>query len=401
MLNALERFKAICRFERNNDPYFWSIDSWNEAFDRWIGEGMPVRNMENKKEVNELLLGDQDEIESLRPNGGIMGMSKNNNPPWCAAIDPVFELETIEESPEFVIRYDYDGSIVRRKKEHDNTIPEYLEYPVKDRKTWDEYKKRLDPFSSGRWSEGWDTIQDKWLQFPMKEGMEGKSWKKRDFPLGMNLLSLYGNPRNYMGVENISYAIYDEPKLVEEMIDHQAWLAYEMVKKVFDAGITLNWVWIWEDMCFNKGPLVSPKWVREFMLPRYRKITDLLHNNGVDALICDCDGNVDELMDIWIEAGINATYPLECAAGMDARTYRKRYGNDLIIFGNVDKRALAKGKNDIDAEVEKVKELISHSGYFINVDHHIPPDVSYENLVYFINEVRKLSAFEETRRIIK
>jgi len=399
-MNALERFRAICKFERKNDPYFWSIDSWNETFERWISEGMPVKNLDDKKEVNMHLLGYQDQIEGIYPRGGIMGMGKNNNPPWCVAIDPVFDLAILEETDDYIVRTDYDGTTVRRKKEGDVTIPEYLAYPVSDKKSWEEFKKRLAPFSVGRWPDGWDKMMDKWMQLPIKPGMEGESWEKRDFPLGMNLLSLYGNARNYMGVEDISYAIYEQPKLVDEIIEHQAYLAYEMLKRVFDAGITLNWVWIWEDMCYNTGPLVSPQWVKDVMMPRYRKVVDLLHAHNVEAIICDCDGNIDQLMGIWLDAGINATYPLECASGMDARKMRDKYGENLIIFGNVDKRALAEGKRAIDAEVEKVKEMISYGGYFVNADHHIPPDVSYESIVYFINEVRNLSQYEDTRRLI-
>lgn len=62
---------------------------------------------------------------------------------------------------------------------------------------------------------------------------------------------------------------------------------------------------------------------------------------------------------------------------------------------------LSKGKNEIDQEVEKVKVLIKDGGYLVNCDHHIPPDVSYENIKYFLNEVHKLSGYNETRRMIK
>ena len=51
-------------------------------------------------------------------------------------------------------------------------------------------------------------------------------------------------------------------------------------------------------------------------------------------------------------------------------------------------------------EVEKVRVLIREGGYLVNCDHHIPPDVSYENIRYFLNEVNKLSVYEETRRVI-
>ena len=45
-----ERFKGICAFERVSDPFIWNIDSWYESFERWVREGMPVKNLDNKKE---------------------------------------------------------------------------------------------------------------------------------------------------------------------------------------------------------------------------------------------------------------------------------------------------------------------------------------------------------------
>ncbi len=250
-MTAQERFKKIARFELRDDVFLWSVDSWNEAFDRWVTEGMPVTNMDNKKQVNARLVGMQDQNEGIIPRGAIGGMGKSNNPPWCVTIDPVFPVEIVEETSEWVIQRDYDGSLCRHKKEFD-TIPEYFDYPVKDRQTWEEYKKRLDPHSKGRWPEGWQIMTEDKLQFPIKPEHEGKHFRDRDFPVGMNLLSLYGNIRNYMGLQGVSYAIFDNPSLVEEMLDHQSYLDLEMLKKVLAAGVVPEWVWLWEDMCFNK-----------------------------------------------------------------------------------------------------------------------------------------------------
>jgi len=108
------------------------------------------------------------------------------------------------------------------------------------------------------------------------------------------------------------------------------------------------------------------------------------------VLIWDCDGNVDELLPIVIELGINGTYPLECAAGMDARKVQKQFGKDLVIFGNLDKKALALCKAAIDQEIEKARDLLAFGSYFPNADHHIPPDVSYENLQYFLKSLKAL-----------
>ena len=77
-----------------------------------------------------------------------------------------------------------------------------------------------------------------------------------------------------------------------------------------------------------------------YYLPRF-SITEalkILRENGVDVLILDCDGNIDELLPIWIDCGINGSFPLECASGMDARKVRKKFGENLVLFGNIDKR---------------------------------------------------------------
>ena len=389
-MTSLERFKKICNFSLYDDPFIWAVWAWPEAIDRWYAEGMPVSNIDSMREVDLLLRGYKNRTEYLNPRGAIGGMGRYGTDPWIVAIDPKFERTVIREDDTHVTFFEYDGTICQRRKENDDSIPQILEYPVKDRATWEEYKKRLDPNSPGRWLKDWDKMCDEWLSMPLPEELLNQSWEKRDFPLGMNLLSLYGNIRNYMGMMGVSVAIYEQPDLIEEILDHQLWLAEEMLKKVYAAGVTLDYVFIWEDMCYNAGPMVSPQWMRDFLIPRYRKITDVLWKNGCSCIAVDCDGKVDEMFPIWIESGINATWPLERAAGNDARAIRKQYGKDMILMGNIDKRNLAKGKAAIDEEVQLVRDMCKTSGYFVSCDHFIPPDVSWENIKYFIDEVNKI-----------
>ena len=132
------------------------------------------------------------------------------------------------------------------------------------------------------------------------------------------------------------------------------------------------------------------------MMPRYKKITDLLHSYGVDVIYVDCDGNVEQLIPLWLEVGINLIWPFEVAAGNDAVAMRKKYGKDLIIGGAIDKRALAKGKEAIKEEVmSKVPFLLEQGGYFPSVDHGVPPDITFENYCYFINTVREVAGLEK------
>ena len=104
---------------------------------------------------------------------------------------------------------------------------------------------------------------------------------------------------------------------------------------------------------------------------------------GIDIIMLDSDGKVEELIPLWLECGINFIYPMEVAAGMDVLQLRKEFGQDLIIGGGMDKRILASNKEAIYEMVMSKKELMLAGGYVPGVDHAIPPDISWENFMYY------------------
>ena len=385
MITARERFLQISRFERPNDPCLYGLATWTATVRRWRREGIP-----EGMSPRQVLTTPLDGRMMLRINavGGGMG-NKDNGAMYGPALDPYFEPEVLEETEDYLIKKDKDGSTLKLNKKEPGNMPQWLDYPVKNRKDWEKYKKRLDPHSPGRWPDGWDKMPD------------GKDYSERKRALAMNTLSLYGCARYYMGLKNLSIAMYDDPTLVEDIVEWQAHFSLEILKKVFAAGITIDSAQVFEDMCYKTASLVSPRFVKEVMVPRYRRVVGLLRDHGVDIIILDSDGNVDELLPIWLDCGINGFYPFEVAAGMDGVEIRKKYGKNIIICGNIDKRALAKGKAEIDAEIEKCRVLLQYGGFFPSVDHHIPPDVPLRNMVYFLNELRKLSHYPETRHTIE
>ncbi len=400
-MNTRERFSAIAGFERKNDPMWFNLDAWYQAFHRWKREGMPVADLSNRRQTLLHLLGPHNQYEVLIPNAAIKGIGPLNNPPWVPPLEPPYEETILEEDERTITQIGYEGTKVRIKKDDPQSMPQYLDYPVKDRKTWNEHKKRLNPFSKERFPDGWDIMTEKTVvNWPLKPELKGKSFKERDFTLIHMCASLFGMPRDYMGIENISVTLYDDPNLVQDMMEHQMYYAIEILKQVFQKGIVFDVAFIWEDMAYNHGSLISPKIVKEWMVPRYKKITGYLRENGVRWIMVDCDGNVGDLLPLWLESGINCIFPLEVAAGNDALRLRKKYGKNLVMMGGIDKRELAKGKPQIDRQVAIVRELLKSGGYFVQGDHHLPEDISYENIRYFINEVNKLGDYQEYRRSI-
>ncbi|MEM1515235.1 MAG: hypothetical protein QXH24_04205, partial [Candidatus Bathyarchaeia archaeon] len=85
--------------------------------------------------------------------------------------------------------------------------------------------------------------------------------------------------------------------------------AVKEIKPIIDFA---HW---WEDMCYNNGPLISPRLFKEFMVPEYKRVTSFLKDHGIWINIVDCDGNINSLVPLWLEAGINCMFPLEVRAG--------------------------------------------------------------------------------------
>jgi uroporphyrinogen decarboxylase len=141
-------------------------------------------------------------------------------------------------------------------------------------------------------------------------------------------------------------------------------------------------------MCYSKGPLLSPRLFKEFMVPRYKKVTDLLRSRGVTINIVDCDGRITDLVPLWLEAGINCMLPVE-ARHTDIYELREKFGKQVLLMGGVDKFALMKGPEAIDAELKRLTPLLEEGGYIPMVDHRVPPEVSLENYRYYLRKKRK------------
>lgn len=385
-MNDQERFLQIARFERTGDPYCFNHFVWVETVERWQAEGLP----KEAHPIRVICLG-QDRTEFLPVHCLFRFGRPYGNPPYYVAIVPWYAREVINDEGETQAVRDEDGTVYRVSVSNPSAMPQYLEYAVKDWKSWRAYRERLNPHTPDRWPEGWDRIDLTKTTHDHDPRLHGRPWAERDFPLGMHGLSLLGLARNMMGVENLSYALHDNRLLVEDILDHMLYWHMEQARTIFANGIKPDFVWMWEDICYKSGPLFSPKVMTELMIPRWKTYTDFLRSNGVEVILMDCDGNLDEFLPLILEGGLNAIFPLEVAAGNDMLAVREKYGKDLSIVGGIEKQALAEGKGAIDAILEeKVRPMLARGGYFPTLDHYAPPDISFESYMYFMLKLKRL-----------
>ena len=349
-----ERWSRVMHFQPVDHVPDEEFGYWDDTLRSWHEQGLPKQIDSNEK---------ADVYFGFAPRAGV---------PVHHSLLPAFDYQILEESESYRKVRDENGATCIIHSSGQSSIPHFLDFALKGREEWERlFKPRLDPDDPRRRDEA------------TASAMRGQ-WAARDYPLGVDIGSLFGWIRNWAGFEGAAMLVHDDPVLLEEIMEritlsierNVAW-AVEQAELDFGAG--------WEDMCFNMGPMISPRDFERLMVPRYRRITDILRRHGCDVIYTDCDGNINQLVPLWMEGGINCMFPVEVAAGSDPIPMRDRYGRQLLLLGGVNKRSLIAGKEAIRREIAHIEPYVREGGWIPHVDHRVPPDVTLENYRYYLS----------------
>jgi uroporphyrinogen decarboxylase len=297
---------------------------------------------------------------------------------WCeAGFYPVFEEKVLEDQGDYELVQDFAGRSVRCfKGRRSGFMPEYVDHPVKDIKTWEEKCLwRMDPKTPGR-QEG---IQ-KAIAGAKEAAAEGQV-------ICANLVGGYMYLRSLMGPVEVMYIFYDNPELIKRCMETWFSLA-DAVYAQMQKEIVFDEIFIGEDICFNHGPLISIDMMKEFLFPYYRQLIANIKSRQLDKsrvlhFQVDTDGFSDSIIPHYRELGMDFLSPFEVASGGDVVRTIAEYP-DLLILGGFDKRIMAKGKEAIDREVDRIMPVMKkRGGYIPTCDHGVPEEVSFENYLHY------------------
>jgi len=355
-MNARERFNAVMHYQDRDRCPIMDFGFWEETPVVWREQGYPAD-------------ANSDVFFGMDPQW--------TQAPVNASLCPPFEYKVIEDRGDTLLVIDGNGVTMEGSK-FLGSIPKHIGHSLVGRDSWEElFLPRLNGFDEARRPSNW---QDKLAEFLRPD---------REYPLGIDAGSLYGWLRNWMGMENLSMLVYDDPGLFEGMVETIADCIIESIRPWLDAGVKFDYAMIWEDMCYCSGPLLSPRVFKQVLVPQYKRITGLLRAHGCDVVVVDCDGEIDKLIPHWLEGGVNCMFPIEVGTwNGDPVRFRKEYGRDLIMMGGVGKRILASSPAEISREVDRLSDLVDEGGYIPTPDHRVPPDVSLANYAHYLREAR-------------
>ncbi|MCE5197731.1 MAG: uroporphyrinogen decarboxylase family protein [Armatimonadota bacterium] len=336
------------------------------SLDRWKAEGHLPQDASGEY-LAELFMFDEP------ASFDISGMG------WCEApFVPEFETVVIEDRGDYELVQDFAGRhVLYFKGRRSGFMPEYMDHPVKDMRTWQENCKwRMDPSTPERWKD----FDDK---MAAAKDAAGKGMVVAQLVIGG-----YMYLRSLIGPSELLYAFYDMPEVVHDCMQTWLDLAEIYVARVQE-HVTLDEVFFGEDICYNHGCLISPDAMKEFLFPYYQQLISNIKKRQIDRsrklnVSIDTDGYALPVVDIYRkEIGMNYMSPFEVASGCDVVEVAQRWP-DLLIHGGIDKRILAQGPDAIDRELERIIPIMrQRGGYIPTCDHGVPEEVSFENYMHY------------------
>jgi len=293
---------------------------------------------------------------------------------------PRFDVVTLEEYDDKKIWIDELGAT---RIDHVNPATpgfvtrSWLDFPVKNRADYSEMKKRFDPRSPARFAADWNDYV--------------AASRQRDHVLQLVAPGPFWRARDWVGFENLCLLCADDSRFVREMMDFAVDFLIETLRSRID-DLAIDILFVNEDMAYKTASMISPAMVRDLMVPAYTRLFDFARSAGVRSILIDCDGCIAQLLPIWIELGVDGTWPVEAAANNDPLEYRKTFGRTIALLGAIDKRELRFDFARVKREVmSKVPALLAQGGFIPGVDHGVPPDVPLRNFLYMAELIKALA----------
>lgn len=192
--------------------------------------------------------------------------------------------------------------------------------------------------------------------------------------------------KDLRGMEQAYMDLIVNPDIVHYCLDRLFDFRYQVTRRIYEQlpyG-TINITYVAEDMGSQEGLLFSPAAIREFLLPRMKRMMDLAHQAGAYVFL-HSDGAIREILPDFIEAGVDVLDPIQWRCkGMERESLERDFGADLIFHGGVDNQyTLAFGSAEEVREevIYNIRVLGEGGGYILGPCHNIQPISPPQNVV--------------------
>jgi len=150
-----------------------------------------------------------------------------------------------------------------------------------------------------------------------------------------------------------------------------------------------------EDLGYKTGPLIGPAMFRDVFLEANKERARNVKVRHGKKILKHCCGNINLLMDFFIEIGFDAYQSIQPTAGMDICRLKKDYGARITLWGGVAVENLVGGTpDDVRADVRRSMACAKPGGRFIlGSSHSVAVGTRYDNFMALLDEHSKLCQY--------
>ncbi|MFC1677051.1 uroporphyrinogen decarboxylase family protein [Planctomycetota bacterium] len=146
-----------------------------------------------------------------------------------------------------------------------------------------------------------------------------------------------------------------------------------------------------EDIAFQGGPMINPRTYRELFLHGFTQRISHVKEFGQTLVKHSCGNNWD-VLDMFVEAGIDCYQSIQASAGMDIAEVQKKYKDDFAVWGGVPVENLIGGTaEDVRGDVDKVmKNVAGNGGFVLGTSHSVAVGSNYDNFMALLDQFNEL-----------
>lgn len=294
------------------------------------------------------------------------------------------EVETLKDEIEFRYQAGYDyvwisvgmidpaGTMNREFMDSDDSSEKH--YQGKDDKVWAQEK-------TGKMNSIKDIENYPWPE-PAKLDYSPFFEAQKYMHPGMKVIAVIGKiftaAWEMMGLENFSLKMYDEPEMIEKLIEKIGEIQLGVLENLLKID-SVGAVWAPDDVAYYTGTMVPAEWLRRTLFPIYKKMAQMCKT--VDRpLIYHSDGNLWPVLDTILDVGFDALHPIE-SESMDIYELREKLDNKICLIGNIRVHSLATENEDYITELVKDRVInLGHKGaYCVGSSNSVPNCVPLKN----------------------
>ncbi len=331
---------------------------WDDALERWTGEGLPPEAAADKDDLLGEFFGT--EIRLIRINDSFL-----------------FEEKVLEEDERYITRLNKNGGVVKFIKGRTST-PGLISFAVNSRAEWEEMKPRLRSVER---------------RLPADLEMHYRNFRDNERFVMACVHEPYEASWTKLGPEFLLESMITDPGLVRDVFETMTDLEIAVCEDLFGRGYEVDGAWIWGDIAYSRGLLFSPAVYRDLLYPCHKRLIGYFAGRGL-PVVYHSDGDLRPVIPLLIDAGVRCIQPLEAKAGMDLFELKRDYGDRLVFMGNVDFEEVIKGRESAEREVAaKVGRGKEGGGYIYHSDHSVPPTLSLEDYRHVLGLIEKYGKY--------